>query len=263
MLRDLTAMPALDGYIATTLKPRAEMVLASSKMDPVLAGWQFGLGRAVAWTSDAAGLWSRDLVRNPRANRFWSDVIGWTLPAGNANQLYVSTSRAGGQGRVVVDVPASLGAAPRVDARVSGPAGGMTIELQPASPGRFSGAFPATRPGTYFVTVDARGASHAAGGEGGLDVAYPDEYRVGGTNRAILQSIAQAGGGSVFSSPSAAWRDALPAAYQQHSLTPILWLIALLLLPIDIATRRLVLTRRDLEALKEAIARRRAPAEAA
>jgi uncharacterized membrane protein/NAD(P)H-hydrate repair Nnr-like enzyme with NAD(P)H-hydrate epimerase domain len=263
MLRDLVSIPPLDGYVATTLKRRSEMVLASNKMDPVLASWQFGLGRAVAWTSDAAGLWSSDFVRGPRANRFWSDVVGWTLPASDANRLYVSTTRSGGQARISVDLPSTLGTSPRVQARVSGPAGGTTIELQPSTPGRYAGSFQATGQGAYFVTVEARGDGHAALGEGGIVVAYPDEYRTGGTNRLLLQTTAQDGGGSVLAQPKLAWGDPLPTVFQQEPLTWLLWLIALLLLPLDIAARRLVLTRRDLETLRDALTRRRDPPEAA
>ena len=46
-------MPPLLGYVATSVKPRAETPIMSEKGDPVLAHWQYGLGRAVAFTSDA------------------------------------------------------------------------------------------------------------------------------------------------------------------------------------------------------------------
>ena len=45
--------PQLLGYVCTTPKSRAEIPLVTQKGDPLLAHWQFGLGRAVAWTSDA------------------------------------------------------------------------------------------------------------------------------------------------------------------------------------------------------------------
>ena len=45
--------PTLLGYVATTPKPRAETPLWTDKGDPLLAHWQYGLGRAVAFTSDA------------------------------------------------------------------------------------------------------------------------------------------------------------------------------------------------------------------
>ena len=41
---------ALLGYVATTPKPRAETPLWTDKGDPLLAHWQYGLGRAVAFS---------------------------------------------------------------------------------------------------------------------------------------------------------------------------------------------------------------------
>jgi len=48
------------GYVATTPKPRAEIPLITDKGDPLLAHWQFGLGRSVAFTSDAKAKWSKN-----------------------------------------------------------------------------------------------------------------------------------------------------------------------------------------------------------
>src|SRR5207247_440409 len=50
---DWKAVPPLGGYVATTLKQTAELVLMSHQEDPVLATWRYGLGRAAAFTSDA------------------------------------------------------------------------------------------------------------------------------------------------------------------------------------------------------------------
>lgn len=263
MLRDLRRIPPLDGYVATTLKQRAEMVLASDKLDPVLADWQFGLGRSVLWSSDAAGLWTRQFVDAPGVNRFWADVVGWTLPSSDANQLFVSTTRSQGQARVAVDVPSSLGTSPTVQARVNGPGGGTTVNLQPAGPERYTGSFAAMQQGAYYVTVEAHGAGHAAVGAGGIDVPYPDEYRTTGTNLSMLHEIAAAGGGTVLSRSQSVWSDSLPSVTDQRPITGLLWFLALLLLPIDVAVRRLVVSRRDLVALRAALIRLRSRPEAA
>ena len=48
-------LPQLLGYNGTTAKAAAQTVLVTSRDDPLLAQWQYGLGRRVAWTSDAPG----------------------------------------------------------------------------------------------------------------------------------------------------------------------------------------------------------------
>ena len=254
MLHDLRAVASLYGYVATTPKPTGEIVLASKKLDPVLAGWQLGLGRAVAWTSDAAGLWTRDWLQAPGANRFWANLVSWTLPASQGGRLFIASSSAEGQGHIAVDVPAALGADPSATAHVVGPDfRTSTVQLEPVAPGRYQGAFPANAQGPYFITVEARGAGHAEAGQVGLDVPYSAEYRTSGANLPFLRELAAAGGGSLLTGPNAAWQDNLAPVYDQVSLQTLLILLALLLLPVDIGVRRLVLSRRDLAALRAAL----------
>ncbi len=52
--------PQLPGYVATEPKPRAEIPLVTENGNPRLAHWQYGLGRAVAFTSDARNQWARN-----------------------------------------------------------------------------------------------------------------------------------------------------------------------------------------------------------
>lgn len=258
MLRDIHGVPPLFGYVATTPKPTGEMVLVSKKLDPVLAAWQFGLGRSVAWTSDASGLWTRSWLQAPGANRFWANLVSWTLPAGQGSRLFISTSSAQGQGEITVDTPPTLGANPEVTAHVLAPdLTASNLVLQPSAPGRYHGSFLANAEGAYYVTIQARGAGHGAAGQTGLAVPYSAEFRSTGTNTAFLRALAAAGGGSLITQPGAAWLDNLAGAYAQRSLSTWLWLLALLLLPVDIGVRRLVVSRRDLAGIRAALFARR------
>ncbi len=59
ILSNIDAVPSLDGYITTTIKGGAVPVLVSNQDDdPVLAYWEYGLGKVAAWTSDAKGIWT-------------------------------------------------------------------------------------------------------------------------------------------------------------------------------------------------------------
>jgi len=262
MVRDLRQVAPLYGYVATTPKPAAEIVLASAKLDPILAAWQFGLGRSVAWTSDAAGLWTRDWLRAPGANRFWANLVSWVFPPAGATHLFVSASSTQGQGHIAVSTPSALGASPSVTAHVLTP--GLTtttIQLEPSAPGQFGGSFQEGAQGAYFVTVEAHGAGHGDAGQVGLDVPYSPEYRTTGVNTPFLQSLAVAGGGSVIASPQDAWRGNLQSVLANDDLSLWLLLLAVLLLPIDVGVRRLIVTRRELAAIAAALPlRRRAPA---
>ena len=264
MLRDVHRVAPLYGYIATTPKPAGEIVLASAKLDPVLAAWQFGLGRSVAWTSDASGLWSRDWLRVPGANRFWANLVSWILPSSGTGHLFVTASSGEGQGRISVSAPSALGANPNMTAHVLDPQERTTtIQLEPSTPGQFGGSFQEGAQGAYFVTVEARGAGHAEVGQVGVDVPYSPEYRTTGVNTTFLQALASAGGGQVIGGAKDAWLDNLPSVLAQYDLTLWLLLLAILLLPIDIAVRRLVVSRRELVAIAAgfSLCRCRAPPE--
>ncbi len=247
-------LPLLTGYVATTPKTRAEMMLVSPKTDPVLATWQFGLGRTVAWTSDAAGLWTRSWLTSHATQHFWAGLVRSTLPSVSQHALYVSSSARGAIGTVSVTAPSRLGSRPAIVAHVGSPGGGhQTVSLQEATPGHFTATFSSSREGPYFIHVVARGAGHTLTGAGGLDVSYPAEYAATGTDTRFLRALARAGGGSVLSAPADAWNNDVPAVYDQQSLRLALWLLAALLFPVDIAIRRLVVTSRDLRRLRDAI----------
>src|SRR3974377_789056 len=71
--------PKLLGYVATSPKARAETPLWTDKGDPLLAHWQFGLGRAVAFTSDAKARWAQLWLRWENYRQFWSQIGQWSL----------------------------------------------------------------------------------------------------------------------------------------------------------------------------------------
>ncbi|MDQ2745344.1 MAG: glutamine amidotransferase, partial [Chloroflexota bacterium] len=258
MVRDLRRVAPLYGYIATTPKPAAEVVLASTKLDPVLAAWQYGLGRSVAWTSDAAGLWSKDWLRVPNANRFWANLASWVFPAAGSGHLFITASSRQGEGQISVSMPSSLGPDPSVTAHVLSPElQSTTLQLEPSSPGEFGGSFQEGAQGAYFVTVEAHGAGRADAGQIGMDVPYSPEYRSTGLNMPFLRLLAAAGGGSVITRPQDAWKSNLQPVLAEYDITLWLLLLAILLLPIDVGVRRLVVSRRELAAILQALPVRR------
>ena len=61
-------------------QPTADVILNADPRDPLLARWQYGLGRAAVWTSDLKGQWGRDWVAWPEFARFSAQLVGWTNP---------------------------------------------------------------------------------------------------------------------------------------------------------------------------------------
>ncbi len=73
---DMQAAPALKGYIRFESKPTAQTVLAinENKRDPLYVQWQYGLGHAAVFTSDAKSRWAKSWIGWPGFDRFWINV---------------------------------------------------------------------------------------------------------------------------------------------------------------------------------------------
>ncbi|MGH2522054.1 MAG: VWA domain-containing protein, partial [Anaerolineales bacterium] len=157
ILSGIASAPALLGYIGTTAKEAAQTILISSQEDPVLAAWQYGLGRSVAWTSDATGRWAKNWVGWDQFARFWAQVVRYTLSQGAQANTDVQVSRAGEQATVTVDAQSDAGAylnGLTVQANVVGPDGSaQNVTLLQVAPGRYEGTFDPTTEGAYLIRV--------------------------------------------------------------------------------------------------------------
>ncbi|TME21469.1 MAG: VWA domain-containing protein, partial [Chloroflexi bacterium] len=256
----LDSFPALSGYVATTPRAAADVILKSPQGDPLLATWQYGLGRVMAWTSDAQGRWTAGLLQWPSANRFFGDIVHASLPQPGDPALEVETRVQGDHTHLLVTAPVTSGATVTVSA-VTPDLADLGLTLSPTGPGRFEGDLPTDQVGSYLLHV-----AQSAGGvvrhttTTGLVVPYSPEYRDLGTNSATLKAIAQAGGGTVLTDLSQAFRVPVPSVKAARPIGEILLVLAILLFPIDVALRRLIFRLEDLPAWRTAL--QRAPAAA-
>ncbi|MEZ6212077.1 MAG: glutamine amidotransferase, partial [Phycisphaerales bacterium] len=247
-------LPAMSGYVVTADREGLALTTArTAEDDPLVAQWQHGLGRAVAFTSDAATKWSEDWVAWGRYKQFWEQHIRWAMrPAGAAN-LSVATETRGDATHVIVTALDSVGdplnfAAFR-GAVVDPDLKAQGFELTQTAPGRYEGDFASNKAGTHIVTLryDAAGVDGGAPDRGSVQAAvlrpYPDEYRALEDNTPLLQQVADLTGGRVLPDNDPAGAD----LFSRQGLTmPVslrsIWLaIALVSLGIfltDVAVRR-------------------------
>ena len=240
-------LPPLSGYLVTTPKDLAEVLLVSDAGDPLLARWQYGLGRAVAWTSDLRGRWSQSWIDWSGTAQLFSELVGWTI-APAQGPLRVSVRADAVSGHVTVDETAPASTPARVHAHVAQPGGGgQEFDLAASGPGTYEASFPIPGPGTYIVRVDAeRDGASVGTAEAGLPVSYPAEFRQVTPDTHRLEQIARAGGGHILASPAAAFADDLAPITTPLPVQRVLLIIAALLLPVDVALRRLRLSPADL-----------------
>ena len=238
-------LPGLRGYVATTARDTAEVVLRSPEDDPLLAVWQYGLGRAVAWTPSAGDPWAAEWTRWPGFERFWAQMVRYTLPEPDSGPLQVRIEPRPGGSRLVVDA-VEPGGAPldlaAVNARVTLPDGAQrSFEVRQTAPGRYTQDLNLATPGAYLISV----VLLRDGGLQQRDIGYvqpiaPEYRQVADPARgqALLEAVAAATGGEVLPevAPSV---DAAPAAgAPRDGYWPWLLGLGLALWVLEIAVRR-------------------------
>jgi von Willebrand factor type A domain len=242
---DPSSLPPLDGYVAATPKPSAQVVLSGPAGDPILAQWQYGLGTALAWTSDTQGRWTAELLGSPLAGRLFAGIVAATLPLAASPALSVSTQLEGDQAHLVAEAATAPADASAV-AHVVGPDGqGSDVPLAETAPGRFEADVPTPEVGAYLMRVEVSAAGRLLdAATTGVAIAYSPELRFIGTDLPFLRQVAEAGGGVVLSAAGEALSEPVPPVNVTQSLAEWLLVLAVVLLPLDVALRRLVIGRK-------------------
>jgi Mg-chelatase subunit ChlD len=220
-LAGIAGLPALRGYLATAPKPAAEVAVLSHQDDPLAAFWAYGLGRAVAVTTDARFRWTAEWSAWPQTPRFWSQLVRWaSAAAGGPLDVHVDT--AAGRVRVVLDARAADGT-PIVTwtahAVVAGEGTEMVrVQLEQTQPGWYEASLPLPPPGAYLVTVAASEGGRPVGRTArALAVPYSPELRQVGQNRALLSQIVETAGARLVAGPAEALA---PPAHPQRRPRP-------------------------------------------
>ncbi len=262
-----TTVPPITGLVLTSVKENelVEMPLTSplptGQVNPLLAHWSYGLGRSVAFTSDAGRRWAKQWPDWESYAAFWSQVVRWSLRPADRGNLSVSVRRDEGRIKVVVDALDKenqfLNFLQIRGNLVSPDLKRSTVELVQTAPGRYEATIDqAEASGNYFVNLGYRGADGVQGLiSSGVSVPYSDEYRELRSNPTTLETLARLSSGHAtawkttkdgradlprtLSSVDHFRRDAnlvIPRAYQD--LWPRLLLGACVLFLCDIAVRR-------------------------
>jgi len=243
--------PQLLGYNGTTAKAAAQTVFVTARDDPLLAQWQYGLGRAVAWTSDSTGRWAKSWLGWPSFARFFSQMVGWTFPGEESGGIEAQLLDRGGRSYLRVESVNSDGSprdfyATRV-AMVGPDLTTSTVDLSQVAPGVYEAPVANLDSGAYAVRVtQTKPGAAALGRTLGLVAPTAAEYRLLGANEPLLAAIRAATGGAVVGDPADVWVHDLRVTSEYTDLWPWLLVLALLLWPLDIALRRVSLGRREL-----------------
>ncbi|MBX0326081.1 VWA domain-containing protein [Oscillochloris sp. ZM17-4] len=247
-------LPELGGYVAVTERDSADVVLRSPEGDPLLAAWQYGLGRAVAWMPGTGAPWASQWPGWDGYDRFWAQMVRYTLPDPDSGPLQVRLAQQDGGARLTVAAiqaggdPLNLAT---VNARVTLPDGTeRSFDVRQTAPGRYTQDLSLPASGAYVVSVVLQRDGQRQQRDVGYVNPVPAEYTPpadgGPRGAALLQAIAGATGGSALdqiATPTDAPTQAAPVA-PATDLWPWLIGLALGLWVLEIAVRRGLFIRR-------------------
>jgi uncharacterized membrane protein len=237
----------LYGFVRTTPRPGlagtlVQVPIESPKIDkteyPLLAYWHYGLGKSVAFTSDASsdllsskiddkdkdkrkGYWDKDWAGSPMYGPFWEQTVDWSLRATEqGNFLTMHAAIREGKVHVVIDARDAQ-KKPLTDLRfesgVTSPDGGgdarrRGLRFEQTNSGTYEAEFPAHEVGAYWINVkafrpkvvkDENGQETTKdefleGVRGGVDLPYSPEFADLESNQELLERLRDITGGKMF-----------------------------------------------------------------
>lgn len=240
-------LPALAGYAYAKPKDGADILLRITRLerrDPLLAVWQYGLGRVAAFTAsptDDAEQWAGW----PEFTKFWSQLVHWTAREHTDDELAIDARRSDGITELNVRTfgPTADGAVLVARLRIDDDTT-REVDLTPSAPRLFSASLLDLRPGQYPLTIVKRTAGGAVSQHTEMltvpsrDQSEQDELIRTTPNLALLTHLTDATGG-VLNPPAGSLIERTPGT--QRSVYPLDWLflpLAMLLFLADTALRK-------------------------
>ncbi len=246
-------LPPLGGMVITSPKEDPNVLIPIIRAtddgdDPVLAYWQYGLGKSVAFTSGYWPAWGTEWTPWPRFAKFWAQVVRWTLRQESPANFDTYTHVEGNRGRIVIDaLDKDASYLNNLQLRSNMMAPGQEageLKFRQTGPGHYEAEFDVDKAGQYLANVQVFDGGKSVGTiRTGLSVPFSPEYRDLTPNNALLRQVADITGGR--------WLDmgGKEADVFSHDLPPSVakrsawaWVLAWLFMPaflLDVAIRRL------------------------
>jgi uncharacterized membrane protein len=215
-------LPPLYGFVRTTPKqnPLVEIPIETPPIGeqkfPILAYWHYGLGKAVAFTSDARTqpgkkFWDRDWAEWNMYSKFWEQVIDWSLRPVESKRLTMTAETHDGKVKIVVEARDDQNK-PITNLNLRGgvtiPGGGGGVGKQEVifhqtNSGTYEGEIKADAAGAYFITAQATRKAKILNKDGkeewidegfdsvraGVTIPYSQEFAVMESNQPLLERI--------------------------------------------------------------------------
>lgn len=245
---DFSGAPALKGYASTKLKEGADLTLSTETGAPLLARWQYGLGKSAVFTSDVKNRWAADWLDWPGYGKLFSQLVRETMRRDASEDVRFEVTREGGDALVhftTLDSSGGFRNGLRPQVKLTMPDGSTRmIVLRQIGPGRYEARTPLGAAGGNpwrFRLAEGNGVPATLVDRAGvqeLHRRYPDELRQMPPDHALLKAIAEQTGGRYSPEPKDVFASLGDRVSQPRALWPLAAALALLLYLADLALRR-------------------------
>ncbi|HEV2446193.1 MAG TPA: VWA domain-containing protein, partial [Candidatus Sulfopaludibacter sp.] len=233
----MESAPTLKGYVRFQSRPTSDTILEADRNDPLLVRWQYGLGRAAVFTSDAKNRWAEKWVTWPGFDRLWANIFRDLLPHAPQSETFADYDRASNE--LVVDYRLS-----------------KNIEEPPSIPDIFvlgPNGFQAPLKVSKVAAAHYRGRVSIGQNQGLFRVrpvadsrAFPevgfyrqeDEMMEYGSNESLLREVAAATGGRYNPSPRQVFDSGGRSTASVMRLWPELLALAIVLNLVELVLRK-------------------------
>ena len=235
----IDSAPPLKGYVRFTAKPAAETILGidAEKKDPLYTRWQYGLGRAGVFTSDAKSRWAEAWVGWAGFDKFWINVTRDLLAHTDESEATAQFDTANGDILVSYHLGSGVVEPPQPPPIYAlGPNGfEKPIEIQKIAPRVYRGRLHIRQLSGLFRIRPVN--ESRAFPEIGL-YRQQEELQDYGSNQALLKQISNLTGGKFNPQPAEVFDSGGRSIYVSWELWPALLGLAIALTIAELVARK-------------------------
>jgi Ca-activated chloride channel family protein len=249
ILNGLTSaqIPPIDFYALTKPKEGAEVPLIldeGSRTVPLLATWQYELGRSAVFAADPDSMGSLSWIRWDHYAEFWSQLVSWVARPGDSGPFTLQVSDEPDGSLRIEALKADAAPVSNLFCRISGPHRATDVPMSQSGPSLYEGESGPLPPGKYNAALIVKAGDlehmliHRQIAVPGAQAADTAELRIGPPNVGLLREIALQTGGAYDAPVSEMVRHHGATVITYRSVDSWLVPLVIVLLLADVFVRR-------------------------
>lgn len=239
IISGIDGLPELDGYVATSPKEQGKVILSGPDDDPILATWQYGLGRTIAFTSDMKGIWTENWLIWDANQNFWINTMSWLVQQDLNTDYAVDGRYEGGKGIIDVKSLVKNNDYASIEGLLSSPEGETTsITLEAVAPGKYKGEFEPDGKGVYLVSLNLGEGEEAEQVITAVNIGYSKEFDFFGHANITIDELVKLSGGRLITKGSEVFKGDVPDVSGSRDLSRMLLILAFISFILEITLRK-------------------------